>query len=292
MKRIKPWDDKCLWYEALQWQLSVEEFCIWWHLSLCCEISITIWEMCLWEWSQVSKLLYSYHTKPKMWRTKISRKFCAGMAACPAPAWVLLPVSVWLCMCMCVCVYLCTYLFSTVRVHAPVLYVQLWPYRMCMQPCVSLIVLSGNDRVSTTVCERGGSRGKIAALQLPSVMTTVWWLYCHSSLHMERYCMNGTTTTELTNTAWQLEPKTTWWAFVFTKITTGFYVLNIHCPSNEKLLGSWSTVKALAVSSIGDNGFGYLKLFGIESSLQGLSTGWLLTKAQHILLCGQDEIEA
>lgn len=58
------------------------------------------------------------------------------------------------------------------------------------QPCVSPIVLSGSDRVSTTVRERRDSTEKIAALQLFSLR---WLLFIPG--HMESY--------ELTDTARQ-----------------------------------------------------------------------------------------
>lgn len=56
-------------------------------------------------------LAYSYHTQPKMWRTKRSQKFCAEMAARPGSV----RVCGWLCVCAhllntaCLCCSVCDY---------------------------------------------------------------------------------------------------------------------------------------------------------------------------------------
>lgn len=109
-----------------------------------------------------------------------------------------------LCVCVhapasqCVNVCLCMHLYSTVCVYtAPCVAMHI----QCVHtlPRVSPIVLSGSDRMSTTVCEKGYSREKIAALQLSSQ----WWLLCGdytATLLSTWKDMNGTTTTELTNT--------------------------------------------------------------------------------------------
>lgn len=170
-----------------------EEFCIWQNVPLCCEILIILWEM---YFRQSGRLAYSYRTQPKMWRTKRSQKLCAVIAACP------FPVCVSVCASVCACIYLDMHVcVPPVCVCVCILqYVQLCPYNMCMQPFVSPIVLSGSDRVSTTVCERRDGREKIAALQLCSQ----WWLLSGdytAALLSTWKDMNRTTTTELNYTA-------------------------------------------------------------------------------------------
>lgn len=129
---------------------------------------------------------------------------------------------------------------SCVFVNASIQYcVSTLPYRV--QLCIlcahahvhtSAIVLSGSDRVTNTVCERGGSREKIAALQ-PS---SRWWLltgdYTVALLSTWKN-MNRTTNTEHRNTAWQLESDTAWWTFIFIKDKIDNFILNrFHSPPN------------------------------------------------------------
>ncbi len=115
------------------------------------------------------------------------------------------------CASQCVIACVCVHLFSSVCVCVCVCilqHVQLRPYYVCMQPCVSPIVLSGSDRVSSTVCERGDGREKIAALQLSSQLWLLSADYTAALLSTWKD-MNRTTTTELNNTARQLESDTT-----------------------------------------------------------------------------------
>lgn len=135
-----------------------------------------------------------------------------------------LPVSVWLCVCVYIDSAPCVFLLYS--------YVELCTYTMCSQPHVSPIVLSGSDRVSTTVWEKGDSREEIAALQLSSQ----WWLLSgdYTATFLSTWKdMNGTTTTELTNTAWKLESDTTWRTFLFIKAKIDYYILNrLHSPTS------------------------------------------------------------
>lgn len=133
---------------------------------------------------QRDQLAYSYRTKPKMWRTKRSQKFCADMAARPGPVSVNLPVSVRLCVCVCARTY------SAMCVSCVHSSMCSYAHVVCARSHVSVQLFYQ----AVTECQPLCVRGETAERRLlPSSSphsddyTTVWWLYCRSSLHMEWY---------------------------------------------------------------------------------------------------------
>lgn len=161
-------------------------------------------------------LAYSYRAKPKMWRAKWSQTFCANKAASSVP------VCARTCQSVCDCVRSCMRLFSNV---CPVL--------VCVYSsmCSYMPIQYMHEAMCHSSCFIGQWRCCCPPAFL-TVMTTVWWLYCHISL----LHMNGTTTRGLTNTAWQLESETAWWASVFAIDKIDHCILNTFNPPPSALM--------------------------------------------------------
>lgn len=161
---------------------------------------------------QREQVAYSYLTKPKMWRTKRSQEFRAYMAASPVPACVHLPVRVFR-VCVLSHVQLCSYIVCARSLVSAQLFYQ------AVTECQPLCAVVRQQREDC--CPPA----------LLTVMSTVWWS-CHSSLRVRD--MNGTTITELTNTAWQLESDTTCWVLVCNNNKTETFWIEVSSCHNTK----------------------------------------------------------
>ena len=199
-----------IWQKALV-PFSAYEFYIWQNYIV---KSYHLWNVA--QTMAPTSLVYSYHTEAKLRRTKRSQKFCASMAACPVTV------------CMCTCQSVCQCVFVRV-LYTPA-------YAAMFIQCVH----AANCFIRQGQCQPLCVRGETADRCLPALLTVVTTVCSQALLgctatHLSTWRdMNGRNTMKLTDTSWQPESETTWWASVFTPNPIVSYVLNgVHLPPSD-----------------------------------------------------------